>query len=198
MTLQQLRDEPLPCFFPSCVSKFKDANEGSSVRVEEQSGGWIAECQDCCGGTGSFESKDAAIDEWNKVAQAVLTASSDPKQPKSSDASVFSKPSSGSSGGGSDGGAEFGEPRDVAANTVPGQAELLLLLPECIRYLGMLSYLEGRRGYVRSAEKIEALAARVSNAVSGLFAVNAPESSRDSSSPKTGGEAGVLNKGGEA
>lgn len=66
-----LREHPLRCPFPSCVSKFANENEPSSVRVEELGGGWVAECQNCCGGTGTLHTPEAAIDEWNGLPRRV-------------------------------------------------------------------------------------------------------------------------------
>jgi hypothetical protein len=54
------------------VSRF---SEESSVKVEERGGGFVAECEDCCGGTGSFHTREAAINEWNKVARLVFLGS---------------------------------------------------------------------------------------------------------------------------
>jgi len=65
---EYLRKNPLGCPFPSCVSR----GEPSSVRVEERGGGFVAECQECCGGTGSFDTPERALDEWNAVARFAL------------------------------------------------------------------------------------------------------------------------------
>lgn len=94
--LSWLRDNPLPCPFPSCDSRHGQ-HEDSTVYVEERGGGYVAECRTCCSGTGSFHSREAALDEWNQLARLVLKGSSDSKRPKSDDAmGVSSKEASSS------------------------------------------------------------------------------------------------------
>lgn len=74
--LKHLREHPLCCPFPSCGSRACDDSESSTVMVEERGGGFVAECEVCCSGTGTFATRDEAIDEWNQVAGAVLRGTS--------------------------------------------------------------------------------------------------------------------------